>query len=1007
MNKQEETSSKTAILVLGMHRSGTSAITRVLSLVGTALPLRCMGAAEGNETGHWEPDYLVQFNEKFLSSFGLAWNDWYPLNMADLTPEREEEARREIAEHIAQDYGDEPLIIVKDPRICRFADFFMTVMKDLGYDIRILLPFRNPLEVMRSLERRSRFWPTTHTRQDAALLWLIHVLEGEIATRHIPRSIISYDAVLRDWKQTVAKIGADAQIDFPLSAEDAEAEVGDFLKDSLKHNSQTSSEVGIDPVTRGWLNRTYKALLQLEETPELAEALEALDTVRHELANSMPFLETASREERQAKIALSDVQSDLSLTRNELVALRETHEKTAELLRATEAARNHELDLLAASRTERNAYEAALVSAHKVVEDLQEAVHIRIDEVVGLNAAMKKSDHLIEELRKELQMSREGEVNLVQSIAQVGKQLAGKEKQLKSARDELARANSEHEARAAEDQQRMESLRQQGFDLHAKLHASQKKLTELEATSARAMQRLQEDLSRQTAEQKSILSRQAAEIDDLKHQLFLTREAFQNTVSWKITGPLRGIANGSAEVGRAAKKLFRVSSGSGNARQMKPSEQVLSAKIEHIESLPTLDAALARQDAAVATKAQLSTGELKKLLGRQLAKSPAGLAVAVTASRTGNQGETADLFPVEERELFQKGGTLYLELRPARPLPVLASAEAPEAFIFEILANGSRIGTATTETVNGALTGALAESSGNQGNTPLIIHSLEGHAPEAIELIMAAIEFSQKLFWLHDHFTLCQNPKLLRNDLTYCAAPATDSNSCNVCYYGAGRAEHMKRIDTLLDREDLTVIAPTQPALSFWQERAGATAPNTAVIPYLDITASETASRISQPGSVVKLAFVGPARKEEGWPAFSALAAMFAKDKRYQFLQIGGQDARSRGIQHVPLHVFNPPSLTAALKENGVDAVVLWPDYSGVVSLPLYAARAAGCVLVTASHLPAGCETSPGLRSCASPDELATKLKTGAFRDDVVKLRSASSETGTATFSTLSKHFLG
>lgn len=43
-----------ALFVLGMGRSGTSALTRVLSLCGATLPVGMMGADEGNRRGYLE-----------------------------------------------------------------------------------------------------------------------------------------------------------------------------------------------------------------------------------------------------------------------------------------------------------------------------------------------------------------------------------------------------------------------------------------------------------------------------------------------------------------------------------------------------------------------------------------------------------------------------------------------------------------------------------------------------------------------------------------------------------------------------------------------------------------------------------------------------------------------------------------------------------------------------------------------------------------------------------------
>jgi hypothetical protein len=44
-----------ALLVFGMHRSGTSALTRVLNLRGAALSRQMVAPKSDNPRGYWEP----------------------------------------------------------------------------------------------------------------------------------------------------------------------------------------------------------------------------------------------------------------------------------------------------------------------------------------------------------------------------------------------------------------------------------------------------------------------------------------------------------------------------------------------------------------------------------------------------------------------------------------------------------------------------------------------------------------------------------------------------------------------------------------------------------------------------------------------------------------------------------------------------------------------------------------------------------------------------------------
>ena len=58
----------TAIVVLGMHRSGTSALTRTLSLLGAALPGNLLPSKPSNETGFWESTDILEFNDRVLTA---------------------------------------------------------------------------------------------------------------------------------------------------------------------------------------------------------------------------------------------------------------------------------------------------------------------------------------------------------------------------------------------------------------------------------------------------------------------------------------------------------------------------------------------------------------------------------------------------------------------------------------------------------------------------------------------------------------------------------------------------------------------------------------------------------------------------------------------------------------------------------------------------------------------------------------------------------------------------
>ncbi len=64
------------VLVLGMHRSGTSALTRALGLLGLETGRRSdlMDAAPSNRSGHWEINALTECNDDLLRAAGGRWS---------------------------------------------------------------------------------------------------------------------------------------------------------------------------------------------------------------------------------------------------------------------------------------------------------------------------------------------------------------------------------------------------------------------------------------------------------------------------------------------------------------------------------------------------------------------------------------------------------------------------------------------------------------------------------------------------------------------------------------------------------------------------------------------------------------------------------------------------------------------------------------------------------------------------------------------------------------------
>ena len=139
---------RTALVVLGMHRSGTSAVTRVLGLLGAALPKQPMLSLKNED--HWEPERLVRLHEAMLEEAGSRWDDWRAFDPASLG-KRLDHYKSRIKTILAEEYADAQLMVIKDPRMCRFVPLYNDVLAELDITPRFVLLQRNPLAVTASL----------------------------------------------------------------------------------------------------------------------------------------------------------------------------------------------------------------------------------------------------------------------------------------------------------------------------------------------------------------------------------------------------------------------------------------------------------------------------------------------------------------------------------------------------------------------------------------------------------------------------------------------------------------------------------------------------------------------------------------------------------------------------------------------------------------------------------------------------------------------------------------
>jgi hypothetical protein len=148
---------KTLIPVIGMHRSGTSAVAGALSHLGVDFGKNLMGPAPSNPKGHFEDLEVVGIHDALLAALGCSWDriqmrgDWELTKQADA-------AIRAARNWLSRLNGSGPFGI-KDPRMALFAPIWRIAALREGVELRPLIVMRGDIAIMRSLAARNRMSP--------------------------------------------------------------------------------------------------------------------------------------------------------------------------------------------------------------------------------------------------------------------------------------------------------------------------------------------------------------------------------------------------------------------------------------------------------------------------------------------------------------------------------------------------------------------------------------------------------------------------------------------------------------------------------------------------------------------------------------------------------------------------------------------------------------------------------------------------------------------------------
>jgi hypothetical protein len=408
------------VVVLGMHRAGTSALARGLKALGVELGDRMMApSATENPTGYWEDLDIYELNMSMMKALGRDWHSLHATTSTDVEYLKRGGYMLRASELLRSKTQDTRTFGFKDPRLAVLLPFWKEVFSARLYEVAYLIAVRNPLSVTRSLATRNAL-----ASEKSYYLWLEHMLPSLEMKAGARRIVMDYDCLMAAPREQLQRM-ADA---FGMELDEAEVAKyeSEFLDASLRHTEYTEADLELDPACPPLVADVYRELHALARLPGSLgsdQLASKLTSWQRDLGTLQPALNFAD----SVLGKLESATRDLDSRQSEAAELqRGLHTRSAELEEARQT-----LSTLSVRTLElETALEAQSATMDEIAQRDAAIAELR-HEVDALRATATDGENLIRELQQELDSSRHAAADSTSALQQA-------QQNLSASRDEIA-----------------------------------------------------------------------------------------------------------------------------------------------------------------------------------------------------------------------------------------------------------------------------------------------------------------------------------------------------------------------------------------------------------------------------------------------------------------------------------------------------------------------------------------------------------------------------------------
>ena len=389
------------IVVLGMHRSGTSVIARGLQVVGVNLGDRLMPAVvDINEKGFWEDLDIVHFNDTLLESCGRIWDSLDALQPVDVEALCEKGFLIRAIELLRKKMAGHARFGFKDPRTVKMLPFWTRVFDAGKFDVRFVLAIRNPLSVIKSLGKRDYF-----ITEKSYYLWQEYLISCLANIGKTATIVVDYDQLMANPESQLKHI-AD-WLGTELDHQDLATYRQEFLEESLQHTRFAQTDINSDSCAPQMVLEIYDFLSKVltgQTTIDQITESEHLERWEVELNRLRPALRLCDQLCHQVNNFIADVRDREAQIKNCNNILGE-REDEIKILNVTVS---EQVDLIADLKNKASDFTMRIASLveqaldrEQHIENLGHAITDRINaQIESLNATVSEQLDQISNLEK-------------------------------------------------------------------------------------------------------------------------------------------------------------------------------------------------------------------------------------------------------------------------------------------------------------------------------------------------------------------------------------------------------------------------------------------------------------------------------------------------------------------------------------------------------------------------------------------------------------------------------